>query len=55
MIQQYRPKEAARKLGIGESTFWLYVKEGKIHTKKLSARVTIIGEDELLRFMSEST
>jgi len=43
----YRPKEASKYLGIGLSTLWLYIKQGKLKTKKLSERVTIIEKIEL--------
>jgi predicted DNA-binding transcriptional regulator AlpA len=39
---KYRAKEAAKLLGIGLSTFWLYVKNGKIPQGiKVSYRLTI--------------
>jgi len=43
----YRPKEASKYLGVALSTLWLYIKQGKIKTKKLSERVTIIEKIEL--------
>ena len=48
-----RPQEAAQYLSIGLSTFWLYVKQNKIAVTKLSARVTVVSQDELNRFISE--
>ena len=45
--EHYRPKEAAQYLGIGLSTVWLYIKQGKLHTRKLSDRVTVISRLEL--------
>jgi len=51
MSQQYRPKKAAEYLGIGLSTFWLYVKQNKIKVSKLSPQVTVVSEDELKRFI----
>lgn len=51
MSKNYRPKEAAKFLAIGLSTFWLFVKQGKIKTTKLSERITIVSEEELQRFM----
>ena len=36
-----RSKELAIYLGIGESTVWLYVKQGKIIKHKISAKVTL--------------
>jgi len=47
----YRPKEVCELLGIAKATFWLYVKQGKLKTKKLSERVTVITEDELQKFI----
>jgi len=52
MTKQHRPKKAAELLGIGLSTFWLFVKQGKIKTTKLSERITVVSEDELQRFIS---
>ncbi|WP_373033425.1 helix-turn-helix domain-containing protein [Sulfurovum sp.] len=49
--QNFRPKEAAEFLGVGLSTIWMYVKQGKIKTTKLSERVTIIQRKELEIFM----
>ncbi len=49
-----RPKNAAKYLDIGLSTFWLYVSQGKIQTIKLSDRVTVVHEDELQRFINQS-
>ena len=43
----YRPKEASEYLGVALSTIWLYIKQGKLQTKKLSNRVTIIKKIEL--------
>lgn len=43
----YRPKEASQYLGVASSTLWLYIKQGKLKTKKISARVTVIEKSEL--------
>jgi predicted site-specific integrase-resolvase len=43
----YRPKEASEYLGVCLSTVWLYIKQGKLQTKKISNRVTIIKKIEL--------
>jgi predicted site-specific integrase-resolvase len=48
----YRPAEAAEQLGIGLSTLWTFVKQGRIKTKKLSSRVTVITHDELESFIN---
>ena len=52
MKKNYRPKEVAEYLGIGLSTVWLYIKQGKLKKTKLSDRVTVITKDELDRFMN---
>lgn len=51
--QNYRPKQGAELLGVSLSTLWNYIKAGRIHTKKLSTRVTIIEAKEIDRFMRE--
>lgn len=51
MKQKYlRAKEMAKYLNVGLSTIWLYAKQGKLHPKKLSAKVTLfsVGEAEKL-------
>ena len=52
MKQFYRPKNAAKHLDIGLSTFWSYVKQEKIKVIKLSSRVTVVSSDELERFIN---
>jgi excisionase family DNA binding protein len=47
-----RAKEACKYLGIGLSTLWLYVKQGKIKPIKLSPRVTIFKKSELDNFIN---
>lgn len=49
-----RPKEAAKYLGVGLSTLWLYIQRGEIKTIKLSGRVTIIKRDELDAFIERA-
>jgi len=51
-IKNYRPKDAAKYLGVGLSTVWLYIKQGKLQSIKLSDRVTIISQESLDNFMS---
>jgi len=47
MKQEYlRAKEMAKYLNIGLSTIWLYAKQGKLHPKKLSAKVTLFSVEE---------
>lgn len=50
----YRPRDAARMLGISISSFWNLVAQGKIKTRKLSSRTTIIEAKELERFIREA-
>lgn len=50
--QNYRPKEGAEYLAVSIATFWNYVKDGKIKTKKLSPRVTIVSIQELESFVN---
>ena len=44
-----RSKELAIYLGIGESTVWLYVKQGKLIKHKISAKVTLFDVQEVER------
>lgn len=47
-MQKYmRAKEVAEYFGIGLSTVWKYAKDGKLHPKKLSDRVTVFSIEEL--------
>ena len=46
-----RAKEVAEYLSIGLSTVWLYVKEGKLKTTKLSAGVTVFPKDNIDKFI----
>ena len=50
-----RAKEVAKYLGIGVSTVWLYVKQGKLKTIKLSERVTIFPKDAIDNFINNPT
>ena len=49
--QSYRPKEAAEYLGVGLSTIWLYITQGKFKTRKLSPKVTVISRSDLDAFL----
>jgi len=49
-----RAKDAHKYLGCGLSTLWLYVKQGKINTYKLSDRVTIFKKEDLDAFINAS-
>ena len=42
-----RAKQLAEHLGIGLSTVWLYAKQGKITSKKISDRVTLFEVAEV--------
>ena len=42
-----RAKELAKHLGVGLSTIWLWNKEGKISSTKLSSRVTVFEVAEV--------
>ncbi len=42
-----RAKELAKHLGVGLSTIWLWNKQGKITSKKLSERVTVFEVAEI--------
>ena len=53
-VQNYRPKEVAKYLGVGLSTVWLYAKQGKLTPYKLSDRVTIFEKEDLDRFINAS-
>lgn len=43
----YRPKEAAKYLGVSLSTIWRYVSQERLTGKKLSPRVTVFEIDEI--------
>lgn len=47
-----RAKEAAKYLGVGLSTIWLYAKQGKLKANKLSDRVTIFKKEDLDNFIN---
>ena len=47
-----RPKEAHKYLGVGLSTLWLYVKQGKLKPIKLSDIVTIFKKSDLDTFIN---
>ena len=52
--QNLRAKEAHKYLGVGLSTLWLYVKQGKLKAYKISDRVTIFKKEELDAFINAS-
>jgi len=51
-VENFRAKEAAKYLGVGLSTVWLYAKQKKITAIKLSDRVTIFKKDNLDKFIN---
>lgn len=51
-VENLRPKEASRYLGVGLSTIWLYAKQGKLNPIKLSDKVTIFKKEDLDRFIN---
>lgn len=50
--RKQRPKQAAKNYGVGISTIWRYIAEGKLHTSKPSPRVTLLDTEELELFFS---
>lgn len=51
-LQQYRPSEVSRLLGISLATFWRLVREGKLATKKLTPRTTTVSASSLAAFIN---
>jgi predicted DNA-binding transcriptional regulator AlpA len=51
----YRVPEAAQFLGISVSCAWLYIKQSKLSSVKLSPRVTVISVDELNAFVNTAS
>lgn len=52
MSEHLRAKQAAQYLGVGESTLWLYTKQNKLKSIKLSDRVTIWKKSVLDAFIA---
>lgn len=52
--KNFRPKDAAKYLGIGLSTIWLYAKQGKITPIRLSKQVTIFKKEDLDNFITKA-
>ena len=50
-LQQYRPAQAAKLLGISIASFWRLVKAKKLVTKKLSERTTVVRAKDLQAFV----
>jgi len=53
--KNYRAREVSVYLGVGLSTVWLYVKQGKLTAIKLSDRVTIFKKEDLDRFINHNS
>jgi excisionase family DNA binding protein len=52
MAQILRPKEAARRLGVGHTKFYELVNEGRLRLVRLGERSVGVTEDELNRFVA---
>lgn len=50
--RKQRPKQAALNYGVGISTIWRYIAEGKLHVTKPSPRVTLLDTEELEKFFN---
>lgn len=48
--RKQRPKQAAQNYGVGLSTIWLYIKQGKLTATKISEKVTVLDTQELEQF-----
>lgn len=53
-MEHLRDKAAAQYLGIGRSMLWLFTKQGKIKSIKLSERVTVWAKSELDAFIARA-
>lgn len=52
-VEEYkRAKQAANYMSIGVSTLWLFTKQGKIKSIRLSERVTVWAKSELDGFIA---
>ncbi len=47
-----RAREIKENYGIPLSTLWLYAKQGKLHPKKVSERVTLFSVQEIEEFIN---
>ena len=50
--KKYRAKELAEYLGVGVSTIWRWVKEGRINSYNITPRVTVFDIDEVIKDLS---
>jgi excisionase family DNA binding protein len=53
MAQILRPKEAARRLGVGHTRFYELVNEGRLRLVRLGERSVGVVETELNQFIAE--
>lgn len=53
--RKQRPKQAAENYGVGLSTIWLYIKQGKLTAAKISEKVTVLDTAELEQFFNGVT
>ena len=51
-MEYLRAKQAAQYMGIATSTLWLFTKQNKLKSIKLSERVTIWAKTELDTFIA---
>ncbi|MCX6074506.1 MAG: helix-turn-helix domain-containing protein [Campylobacterales bacterium] len=51
-MEYLRSKEASQYLKIGKSTLWLFTKQGKIKSIKLSERVTVWNKADIDAFIA---
>jgi len=51
----YRAKEAAEYLGVGVSTIWLWSKQLKLVSKKLSKKVTVWDVNDLNNLLDDES
>lgn len=55
ILKAMRVKQGAAYLGIAESTFWRWVKEGKLPKgTRLSARATVWMKEDLEKFLEQA-
>jgi len=52
-VKMMRAKQVAQYLGIGLSTVWLWTKQGKLTSIKLTDRVTVFDIDEVNSFINK--
>jgi excisionase family DNA binding protein len=52
MVQILRPREAAKRLGVGHTRFYELVNEGRLRLVRLGERSVGVTETELARFVA---